>query len=289
MTQDRLLVCSCRMARMLENPPASAMHVRTNRPMIDVKLGKWLVENRRDAEALPILEKVLPACRRMGLHGIQWDAEISLLEALYTLRQRERLLEALQKVVRGYEKRLEEGSCSERDLAEVKSALGSSIGAAMKDGSDADPGLITRFVKLGEALEGESGTAGDRGRAGRWRALMGACCSCAAVLGRYRDDHEGQCLYVAALWGQSCLLMRLSQNAEQRELLKKMVEACAGMASLHTIITTFARLPIEPAVLLKRAEASMQTMGWSEDTQMPRRQVGPPELMLMLVVIVTPC
>jgi hypothetical protein len=43
------------------------------------------------------------------------------------------------------------------------------------------------------------------------------------VLSRYRDDHESQCLYVNALWTQSRLLLRLSQDEENAEVLKTLV------------------------------------------------------------------
>jgi hypothetical protein len=156
------LLCSCRMARMLESPSLPAGQ-QTNRANAGVKLGVWLVENRRDAEAVPVLEKALPAARRLGLHGMQWDAELALLEALYALKQRDKLFETLKTVVQGYEKRAREGSCSERDLAELKSALGACIGAEVNMWRDPDPGVVLQFLRLGEeALEGGSGTVEDR-------------------------------------------------------------------------------------------------------------------------------
>jgi hypothetical protein len=170
---------------MLESAPVSARHARRNHAIVGIKLGGWLVENRREAEAVPILERGIQACRGMsldmGLSGVQWDAEMALLEALYALKQRDRLLGTLKTVVRWYEKRLAEGTCSERDLAEVKSALGGSIGHAMMKGKDPDPGVMVHFLKLGEeALEGESRREcwDDVERPVVGGALMGAYCSC---------------------------------------------------------------------------------------------------------------
>jgi hypothetical protein len=149
------------MAHMLDSPPTSAGHHRTTRAVVGIKLGIWLVEHRREAEAVPMLERGIQACRGMsldaGLNEIQWEGELSLLQVLYALKQRDRLLETLKTAVRWYERRLGEGSCSERDLAEVKSALGASIVVAIQRGKDPDPSVVGHFIKLGEeALEGGS-------------------------------------------------------------------------------------------------------------------------------------
>jgi hypothetical protein len=146
---------------MLESPPASFSGARIDRADVGVKLGKWLVEKRREAEAVPILERAISACRGMsldmGLNEIQWDAELALLQALYSLKQRGRLMETLKTVVRWYEKRLAEGSCSERNLAEIKFAVAYSIDDAMSRGRDPDPVVMLHFLKLvQEAVQGES-------------------------------------------------------------------------------------------------------------------------------------
>jgi hypothetical protein len=66
---------------------------------------------------------------------------------------------------------------------------------------------------------------------------------------------------VNALWSQSCLMLRLSQKEEMTEVLKTLVEACNDMTSLHGIVSRFTRLPIEPAVWLKRAERHADEYG----------------------------
>jgi hypothetical protein len=91
------------MLRMLESPRIPAAQ-RPNRAIVGVKLGQWLLEKRREAEAVPVLERGIQACRgfalNVGLNEIQWDAEMALLEALYALKQRDQLLATLKTVVR---------------------------------------------------------------------------------------------------------------------------------------------------------------------------------------------
>jgi hypothetical protein len=91
------------------------------------------------------------------------------------------------------------------------------------------------------------------------------------VLGRYRDDHEGQCLYASALWGQFFLLWRVSHDGEIVEVLKTRVEACAEMESLHSVITPFTRTPCEPAEWLKKAESMLMDLGWVRGAEQLRK------------------
>jgi hypothetical protein len=84
-----------------------------------------------------------------------------------------------------------------------------------------------------------------------------------------------------ALWNQSVLLLRLSQNEEMVQVLKTLVEACGGMRSLHEIMGPFSRLPIKPAAFLKRAEDILMDMGCVRNADQARKVGFPPELIVV--------
>jgi hypothetical protein len=59
-------------------------------------------------------------------------------------------------------------------------------------------------------------------------------------------------------------------------VLKRLVEACAGMESLHSITTPFARTPCKPAEWLKKAENMLMDLGWVRSAEQARKVGLPP-------------
>jgi hypothetical protein len=176
-------------------------NVRENRALMRVMQGKWLMENKRPAEAVPLLERASQECRSMGFREVMYRGDLQLLEALYTLRQRDRLLDTLQSIIRWwvrwlmlwpslsplrrrrhhhhiitttvithgtttslsrpvlgrYERRVAQGSCSQRDVAEIKTALAGCVDGVIQGGVDPDPGVMGMLLSLAEEAEkGES-------------------------------------------------------------------------------------------------------------------------------------
>jgi hypothetical protein len=113
-----MLAVGGRTADMLEHPPAEYKNFKKKRALNNFKLGRYLMEKERPAEAVPVLERSAKDCHRLegfeGLKDVKWGVDELLLQALKASKQTKKLLAAVQSIVRSYENRVNEGSCSER-------------------------------------------------------------------------------------------------------------------------------------------------------------------------------